>query len=161
MLIDSHCHLDWKSFNEDIDLVIKRAKDNGLVAIITSSFSDNFEKTLKYVEKFKKYVFISLGLHPPQVNINSVKRTIKLIQENANKIKAIGEVGLDYYWVKDPKKREGQQKGFVKFINLSKELKLPIVIHARNAHKDAIDILENNSAINVLMHCFSGKEIEV
>ncbi len=161
MLIDSHCHLDWKSFNKDIDDVIQRAKENGLIAIITSSFFENFEKTLNYAEKFKNYVFISLGLHPPQVNINSVKRTIKLIQENANKIKAIGEVGLDYYWIKDPKKRDGQKKAFVEFINLSIELELPIVIHARNAHSDAINILENNSASKVLMHCFSGKVIEV
>ncbi|MFX1451220.1 MAG: TatD family hydrolase [Promethearchaeota archaeon] len=161
MLIDSHCHLDWKSFNTDIDEVIKRAKKNGLVAIVTCSFSENFEKTLKYAEKFKNYVFISLGLHPPQVNINSVKRTIKLIQENADKINAIGEVGLDYYWIKDPRKREGQKRGFVDFINLAKELKLPIVIHARNAHNDAIDILEKNSATKVLMHCFSGNTIEV
>ena len=156
MLIDSHCHLDWKSFNKDIEDVIKRAKENGLVAIVTASFFENFEKNLNCLEIFKKFVFISLGLHPPRVNINSVKRTIKLIQENVDKIRAIGEVGLDYYWIKDPKKREGQRKAFVEFINLSKDLKLPIVIHARNAHKDAIDILEKNSPIKVLMHCFSG-----
>ncbi|MHA1385072.1 MAG: TatD family hydrolase [Candidatus Helarchaeota archaeon] len=161
MLIDSHCHLDWKSFTKDIDDVIKRAKENGLIAIVTSTFHEGFEKTLRYAEKYEKYVFMTLGLHPPQVNINSVKKTINLIRKNKNKIKAIGEVGLDYYWVKDPKKRQDQKEGFVKFIDLSQELELPLVIHARNAHKDAIDILEKQSAEDVLMHCFSGKTIDI
>ncbi|MHA1380015.1 MAG: TatD family hydrolase [Candidatus Helarchaeota archaeon] len=158
MLIDSHCHLDWKSFTKDIDDVIKRAKKNNLKAIVTSCFYEGFEKTLKYAEKFENFVFISLGLHPPQVNTNSVKKTISLIRKNKNKIKAIGEVGLDYYW--SPKKKEAQREGFAKFITLAKELDLPLVIHARNAHKEAIEILENNSAENVLMHCFSGKAVD-
>lgn len=159
-LIDAHCHLDWKSFTNDIGNVVKRAKENGLIAIITSCFFDGFENTLKIAEKYANYIFINLGLHPPMVNDNTVIETIKLIKENTDKIKAIGEVGLDYYWIKEPEKQAEQKKALITFINLSKVLKFPIVIHARNAHKDAIEILENNSAKDVLMHCFSGTAVE-
>ena len=112
------------------------------------------------VDRYPNYVFWALGLHPPGVNNQSVKAITKLIEYHASEIVAIGEVGLDYYWVKEDYKREKQKEAFKFFIDLSKKLEKPLVIHARDAQTDTIDILEEKEVEIVLMHCFSGNELE-
>ena len=160
MLIDSHTHLDAKWFNNDIPEVIENAKKSQIEAIVTSSISPSIEKVKNIVDRYQNYVFWALGLHPPGVNSQSVKLITKLIEKHESEIVAIGEVGLDYYWVKEETRRKQQQESFKFFIELAKKLNKPIVIHARDAQSKAIDILEENSAENVLMHCFSGTEVE-
>ncbi|MHA1143610.1 MAG: TatD family hydrolase [Candidatus Helarchaeota archaeon] len=169
-LIDSHCHLNWKSFQNDLPEVIDRAKKNGLVAVITSSIGPEIQDTLNIVRKFQGYVFFSLGLHPPQVSSKTVSKTIKLIKEHEKEIVAIGEVGLDYYWVPELKKREEQKKAFIQFIKLAIELDKTLVIHVRNsrnqqdenANDEAIRILSENidTPSRVLMHCYSGNKTQ-
>ncbi|MHC1591837.1 MAG: TatD family hydrolase, partial [Candidatus Helarchaeales archaeon] len=126
-LIDSHCHLDWKSFKGDLPRVIQRAKENGLVAIITSTIETEIQDTLKIVKQFPGYVYYCIGLHPPRVTEETVQKTIRLIKKHQDEIVAIGEVGLDYYWVSDNAKRNQQKKAFIKFINLARELDKPLV----------------------------------
>jgi TatD DNase family protein len=127
---------------------------------VTSSISPSIQKVKNIVDRYPKYVYWALGLHPPGVNNQSVRATIKLIQKYASEIVAIGEVGLDYYWVKEKEKRNKQKEAFKEFISLAKTLGKPIVIHARDAQSDTIDILEEMEASEVLMHCFSGSEEE-
>ncbi|HUY01490.1 MAG TPA: TatD family hydrolase [Candidatus Deferrimicrobium sp.] len=160
MLIDSHCHLDAKWFANDIPAVIQNAKQNGIEAIITSSIDITITKTKNIVDRYPNYVFWALGLHPPGVNPQNVKAIITLMKKHKAEIVAIGEVGLDYYWVKEENLREQQKDAFKNLINLAIELDKPIVIHARDAQTDTINILEENNAENVLMHCFSGNEKE-
>jgi TatD DNase family protein len=160
MLIDSHCHLDAKWFGNDIPAVVQNAKQNEIEAIITSTIDINITKTTNMVQRYPNYIFWALGLHPPGVNPQNVKAIMKLIDKHKSEIVAIGEVGLDYYWVKEEKLREQQKIAFIDFIRLAKELEKPIVIHARDAQTDTIDILEEHDAKNVLMHCFSGNEKE-
>ncbi|NVM28605.1 MAG: TatD family hydrolase [Candidatus Helarchaeota archaeon] len=160
MLIDSHCHLDAKWFKNDIPAIIQNAKKNEIEAIITSSISPSIQKVKNIVNRYPDYLFWALGLHPPGVNAQSLKAITKLIKIHQHEIVAIGEVGLDYHWVKEEKRREEQQEALKFFIELSKELEKPLVIHARDAQTDTIDILEEKSAENVLMHCFSGNETE-
>lgn len=160
MLIDSHCHLDAKWFQKDIPIVIENAKKNHIEAIITSSIAPSIQKVKNIVDRYPNYVFWAMGLHPPGVNNQSVKTIIKLIEKHIAEIVAIGEVGLDYYWVKDEYKREKQKDAFKLFIDLSKKLEKPILIHARDAQTDTIEILEDNEVETVLMHCFSGNETE-
>ena len=156
MLIDSHCHLDAKWFKKDVPLVIENAKKNQIEAIVTSSISPTIQKVKNIVDRYPKYVFWALGLHPPGVNSQSVKTTLKQIEKYKAEIVAIGEVGLDYHWVKEQDRREEQQEAFRGFIRLAEKLDKPIVIHARDAQTKTIEILEEESARNVLMHCFSG-----
>ena len=160
MLIDSHCHLDAKWFQKDIPIVIENAKKNHIEAIITSSIAPSIQKVKNIVDRYPNYVFWAMGLHPPGVNNQSVKTIIKLIEKHVAEIVAIGEVGLDYYWVKDENKREKQKDALKLFIDLSKKLEKPILIHARDAQTDTIEILEDNEVETVLMHCFSGNETE-
>ncbi len=160
MLIDSHTHLDAKWFKNDILQVIGNARKAQIEAIITSSISPSIQKVKNIVNRYPNYVFWALGLHPPGVNDQSVKAITKLIEKYASEIVALGEVGLDYYWVKEDYKREKQKEALRFFIDLSKKLNKPLVIHARDAQTDTIDILEEKEVETVLMHCFSGTELE-
>lgn len=160
MLIDSHCHLDAKQFGNDIPQVIQNARSKGIEAIITVSISPDIYQTKSIVDTYPNYVFWSLGLHPPGVEPQTVQATVALIEQYESKIVAIGEVGLDYYWVKEPQLREQQKDAFRTFIDLAAKLRKPLVVHSRDADADAIEILETRNAKNVLMHCFSGNETE-
>jgi TatD DNase family protein len=160
MLIDSHCHLDAKWFENDIPNVIQNAKDKGIEAIITSSISPDIQQTKTIVDTYPNYVFWALGLHPPGVDPQRVQTTTALLEQYEGEIVAIGEVGLDYYWVKEQHLREQQKEAFIFFIDVAAKLGKPLVVHARDAHAEAIEILEENGAKDVLMHCFSGSEKE-
>ncbi|NHI94579.1 MAG: TatD family deoxyribonuclease [Candidatus Lokiarchaeota archaeon] len=158
MLIDSHCHLDWKSFKDEIVKVIERAKKNDLIAAVTSTIGEEITETLKIVERFPNFVYYTLGLHPPKATDQAFNITRKLILKHQKEIRAIGEVGLDYYWIKDERQRRKQQEIFIKFIKFANELEKPLVIHVRKADDDALKILEQtvNESQKVLLHCFSG-----
>ena len=160
-LVDIHCHLTMKHFKNDLDQVILRAKEKGLLLIVTSSISPaDFFSSLKIVNKYKNYVYVTLGLHPPGVTEETFKQTIKLIEKYKNNILGIGEVGLDFYHVKSESLRRLQQKTFREFIRLSKRLEIPLVIHSRNAMQLTLNILREEEASNVILHCFSGSTKE-
>ncbi|MHA1232254.1 MAG: TatD family hydrolase [Candidatus Helarchaeota archaeon] len=155
-LIDSHCHIDYKKFGNQSENVIIRARNKNIIAIITSTIDQNISKVEKFKNKYKNFLFHSLGLHPPGYTPSSVKTIKGLIEKKIDTIVSIGEVGLDYYWVKDESTRRYQKVVFKEFIELAKSFDKPIVVHSRDAEKDAIQILEDNRAEQVLMHCFSG-----
>lgn len=156
-LVDVHCHLSMKHFRDDLDQVILRAKERKLILIVTSSISPgDFFSSLKIVNKYKNYVYITLGLHPPGVTEETFKQTIKLIKKYKNDILGIGEVGLDFYHVKSEDLRKFQQKTFREFIRLSKRLELPLIVHSRDAMPLTLNILREEDARNVILHCFSG-----
>ena len=152
-LIDTHAHLDMA---ENIDEVITNAQNNGIKKIIIPSVEEQyFEKIINIAEKYEG-VYCQLGLFPSEAK-QWTDTTEQKIRELAthNKVVAIGEIGLDYYW--DKTYIEEQKEMFKKQILLANELNLPIVVHDREAHKDCIDILkENNTSSNVIFHCFSG-----
>ena len=144
---DNHAHLDDEKFNEDREELIKRIYDEGITKVISAGYS--LESSTDAVNLAKKYDFIyaTCGISPndiPQTEEELWKmldKIKKLVQEN-NKIVAIGEIGLDYYWNKENK--ELQKKAFIKQIELANELELPIVIHTREASVDTIEILKQN-----------------
>ena len=144
---DNHAHLDDEKFNEDREELIKRIYDEGITKVISAGYS--LESSIDAVNLAKKYDFIyaTCGVSPndiPQTEEELWKmldKIRKLVQEN-NKIVAIGEIGLDYYWNKENK--ELQKKAFIKQIELANELELPIVIHTREASIDTIEILKEN-----------------
>lgn len=161
-LVDVHCHLTMRHFKKDIDHVILRARERGLILIVTSSISpEDFFSSLKIVEKYRNYVYVTLGLHPPGVTRETFKQTVKLIEKYKRNILGIGEVGLDFYHVKSENLRKLQQKTFREFIRLSKKLELPLVVHSRNAMDLTLNILEEEDADNVMLHCFTGNKKDV
>jgi TatD DNase family protein len=158
-MIDVHCHLEQKDYENDRDEVINKCREK-LKAIITSCAHPNdLELTIEIVKKYKGFVFATLGIHPEYIGENlNIKDFIEKVKKNKDNIVGIGEVGLDYHWVKEENLREKQRKLFRFFIKFAKELNLPLVIHSREAMQDTIKILEEEKAKNVLMHLFGDKK---
>ena len=157
-MIDSHCHLEHI---KNVDEIIENARKK-LRAIVTSSCEPKHASIgLELQERYKGFVFLCFGMHPQglgKYNEKDIDSYVELIKQNKNKVVAIGEIGLDYYWVKNKDQKDRCKEIFSIFIELSKELKKPIVIHCREAWDDTIEILENHNAKNVMLHCFSGNE---
>jgi TatD DNase family protein len=157
MLFDSHAHISDEKFDIDRDKVIKRAKENKIKLIMNPGV--DLESSKKAVDLSGKYelVYAAVGFHPHEAKYmdDNMLELIKILAKK-EKVKAIGEIGLDYYYDNSP--REIQKKWFKKQIILAKELKLPIIIHDRDANQDTMTILKNEEAFEngVLLHCFSG-----
>jgi TatD DNase family protein len=146
-------------FQNDRPRVIQRAKDAGLVGMVTCSIgSASFRRTLGIVKKYSGFIHHSAGCSVSQLTENEAKKIEALIQKYSNEIVAIGEVGLDYHWIKDPVGRKNQEPLFGMFIDLAIDLELPIVIHSRKAETEAVNILEQRFSGDVLMHCFDGPQ---
>lgn len=154
MFIDSHCHISREDY-ENIDKVVKSAKNAGVSYLIVSGYDIKNNKEVIDIANRYDNIYLSIGFHPSEANvitdndINNLKEQIK----NNKKVIAIGEIGLDYHWEKDNKDK--QKELFKKQINLAKELNLPIVVHSRDAFQDTYDILKEANHRGVI-HCFSG-----
>ncbi len=159
MFIDAHCHLHFPQFNRDRDEVISRALDANVVMINSAVSPDGISSTLELSEEYDG-VYATLGLSPQELDDSVVDETIELIKENRNGIVAVGEVGLDYHWVKDRESREREKINFKRFIQLADGLNKPLVIHSRDAESDVLDML-GQWDMDVMLHCFSGTIKEV
>jgi len=160
-MIDVHCHLEQKDYDKDRNEVIEKCKKE-LKAIITCCcHPDDFDLTIEMVKNYQNFIFATVSLHPidieeiSELNLDSF---FKKIEEYKEKIVAIGETGLDFV-IEETTLREKQKELFLKFISLAKDLNLPLVIHARKAFAETIEILEKSGAKRVLMHFFTAKEL--
>ena len=156
-LIDSHAHLNDEKFLEDREEIIEKIKEEGIIKVINAGYS--LDATKQAVELSKKYDFIyaTSGISPndfPQKEDELWKsiEEIKEIAKQNEKVVAIGEIGLDYYWNKENK--ELQKEVFIRQIDIANELNLPIVIHSRDAVMDTLEILKHNNVKNKgVFHC--------
>ena len=162
-LIDTHAHLDFPELYNRLDEVLKNALENGVKRIVT--ISTNLNKIDKIIEISKNYeeVYHTVGVHPNEVlkdKNNSNYEMILNLSKN-EKCVGIGECGLDYHYGNDSKAE--QKASFITQINVSRKTNLPLIIHARDADKDMINILENeykNGPFKAILHCFSsGKDL--
>ena len=162
-LIDTHAHLDFPELYNRLDEVLKNALENGVKRIVT--ISTNLNKIDKIIEISKNYkeVYHTVGVHPNEVlkdKNNSNYEMILNLSKN-EKCVGIGECGLDYHYGNDSKPE--QKASFITQINVSRATNLPLIIHARDADKDMINILENeykNGPFKAILHCFSsGKDL--
>lgn len=158
-LIDSHSHIFSEDFDQDRTEVLNAAHSEGVIALIESAI--DMETALKALRNIgtidtKLKIFISIGFNPCELNRDVLQSHIEVIKTNIDRIVAIGEVGLDFFYIKEAVSRETQKCYFKKFIELSKENNLPLIIHSRSAGKYAIDVLIKNKAEKVLMHAFDG-----
>ena len=156
-MIDSHCHLDHEPMFSDLKNVIIRSKKNGLEKILSiCTTNDSFKKIIEII-KFDPIIYGTFGIHPHETDFD--KTTRKEIIKNVNsheKIIAIGESGLDFYYSHSSK--DHQISSFKCHIEASIELNVPIIVHSRNAEKETFDILSiyKDSKPKILMHCFTG-----
>ena len=158
MLFDSHAHLNDERFDEDREELINSLKAKGVDLVLNPGAC--IETSKSSVELANKYDFIyaAVGVHPHDVGEmteDDIETLRKFALEN-EKVKAIGEIGLDYYYDNSP--REIQKKWFKRQIELANELKLPIIIHDRDAHGDTFEIIKNTKSpeIGCVLHCYSG-----
>ncbi|RFU62635.1 TatD family hydrolase [Peribacillus glennii] len=157
MLFDTHVHLNAEQFEDDVEEVIERAKSAGVSNVVVVGFDRlTILRAMELVEQYD-FMYASVGWHPVDA-IDMTEQDLNWIEELAShpKVVAIGEMGLDYHWDKSPK--EIQKDVFRKQIRLAKKVKLPIIIHNREATADIVEILEEENAAEVggIMHCFSG-----
>lgn len=159
---DSHAHLDDERFDEDRDLIIEEIKKSGITKFVSAGY--NIESSKKALELSKKYnnIYTTAGISPndiPQTEEElwkSLDQIIDLVKQNLKykKIIAIGEIGLDYYWEKDFKRREWQRQAFIKQIEMANDFDLPIVIHTREAVMNTLEILKENPVNKKgIFHC--------
>jgi len=172
-LVDVHCHLNQEYFADKLDLVLERAKAAGLKAIVISGVNPPGNREVLKLAQKDPLLKVSLGIYPidalglsegesglPRqlVPIN-LEDEFEFIRKNKEKIVAIGEVGMDFYW--DQEHHQKQTENFLRIINFAKSIHKPIVIHSRKAEKECLDLLEQeipNKEINVVLHCFSGNK---
>ncbi len=156
--IDAHCHLAEREVLEKIDEVIDKCRECGVIAAICNSMDYVSAKlTLELQEKYKE-VFAAIGTHPWTVKENreDYKNVLSLIEENKEKIVAIGEVGLDYKILTNNDEKNLQINVFKKFVEIAKKLNIPVVVHSRDAQKDAVNFLIEWGCKKALLHWFSG-----
>jgi len=161
-MIDAHCHLEQPDYNSDRDSVIESCKQK-LNAIVTCCASpDDFDLTMQMLEKYKNFMFATFSVHPiyvKEINEKQKEEFFDLIIKNKDRVNGIGETGLDYHHVTEDAWREKQKELFIEHISLAKDLKTPLVVHSRDSTDDAIKILEQEDAKNVLMHMFGARHL--
>ncbi len=180
MIIDTHAHLNFNSYKDDVGEVIKRSLNDNLWLINVGSQYSTSKRAVEIAEKYPKGVYAAVGLHPIHLTEGVFK--VKLDKEevefetreedfNSDKYKdlaeskkviAIGEIGLDYYYRPKTRKKlqefkNRQKEVLIKQLALAEELKLPVIFHCRTAHQDLIEILKSqNKKIKGVIHCFTG-----
>jgi TatD DNase family protein len=183
MLIDTHAHLNFNAYREDADEVIKRSLDNDIWMINVGSQYETSRKAVAMAEKYPAGVYAAVGLHPIhltegifKVKLDEEESAFQTKNEDFNrekykelaeseKVVAIGEIGLDYYYRPKTKTKlnqfkERQKEIFLEQLALAEELNLPVIFHCRSAHQDLIEILEGRKKaagrLRGVIHCFTG-----
>ena len=185
MLIDTHAHLNFAAFNKDRKEVIKRCLDDNIWIINVGTNFETSKKAVEIAENSEQGILASVGLHPINLDTGLVK--IKVDESegkhfekefdyesykklaSSEKVVAIGEIGLDYYWKpKTTKKKElfkqKQKELFLEELKLARELNLPVILHCRMAHQDLMNVLSENSELRpnkAVAHSFVGRVDEL
>lgn len=181
MIIDTHAHLNFNAYKDDVDEVVKKTLDSDIWMINVGSQQDTSKRAVEMAEKYPEGVYAAVGLHPIHLETGLVKIKedsdeiqFKTTEEDFNatiykelakskKVVAIGEVGLDYYWRPKTKIRieefKKKQKNILfRQLDLAKELDLPVIFHCRMAHDELIELLKDYGKVNGVIHCFTGNQ---
>ena len=157
MIFESHAHYDDEAFNEDRDSLLTSMKDSGVEYIV--NVSADFESIDPIYELTQKYDFVygTVGVHPGAAKDMTQER-FEYLKKAAlrDKVVAIGEIGLDYYWEKEEGQKATQKEWFVKQLQLAKDVNKPVIIHSRKAAADTLDIMKQEWADRkAVIHCYS------
>ena len=158
-MIDSHCHLDHETLFNDFDNIIQRSKNIGIKKILTICTTLKSFDYIKDIVSKDQIIYGTYGIHPHETESNIIdKKNIIDCINNNSKIIGIGETGLDFFYNHSNKNR--QIESFKEHIEASIELKIPLIIHSRNAENETFEILNSykNHNLKILMHCFTGSK---
>ena len=156
MLFDTHAHLDDRAFDEDREELLKRLPQEGIALLMNPGCSLSSSRNASRLAQEYDYIYAAVGSHPDaadEVNDTVLEEYRKLCKLNP-KIKAIGEIGLDYHYEDIP--RALQKTAFRAQMELARELGLPVIVHEREAHEDGMKIVEEFPEVTGVFHCFSG-----
>ena len=158
-MIDSHCHLDQEPLFNNLENILKRSKEVGIEKLLT--ICTTFESFVKIKQLVKKddIIYGTYGIHPHEAKNDKVTKELIIDEINANeKIIGIGETGLDFYYNSSDK--IDQIQSFEEHIKASIELKIPLIIHSRNAEDEMLEIFNKykDYDLKILMHCFTGSK---
>lgn len=156
MLFDTHAHMDDRAFDGDRDNLLTELPRNGIQLLMNPGCSLASSIAASRLAEQYDYIYAAVGSHPDaadEVNEAVITQYRQLIAQNA-KIKAIGEIGLDYHYEDIP--RDIQQGAFRMQMTLAQELGLPVIIHERDAHEDGMKIVEEYPEVTGVFHCYSG-----
>jgi len=156
MIIDTHCHLDNEKYYNDVDEVIKRAKENGVEKfIIPAASPKDINRAVELAEQYED-IYFAVGVHPLDINLFEYHYLLDYI--NHPKCVAVGEIGLDYHYTKDTK--DYQIELFQEQLDIAIEHNKPVIIHIREANKDAFEILDRYvkkyPSLKGVLHCFNA-----
>jgi len=157
-IVDTHCHLDFDVFSEDLEKIIDRARNVGVTKMITISTKlSNFPILLNIASKYDG-VSCSIGVHPHEAGREGQTELSDILKHTSHpKVVGIGETGLDYYY--DTSNSKVQMESFLTHIDAARTSKLPIIIHSRGADLDMISVLEkeySKGPFTGVLHCFTG-----
>ena len=156
VVFDTHAHVSVSAFDDDRDPVIKRAEASGVWFLEVGFDEESSSKSIDLAKKIGTYC--ALGIHPHEAErdepLNRRWDNIKILARSSPQVKAIGEIGLDYFRNLSPK--ESQKECFVMGLELSRDLGLPVILHQRDAHLDLLSIVaEHRLGVPIIFHCFS------
>ena len=156
MLFDTHAHMDDRAFDDDRDTLLTALPSHGIGLLMNPGCSLESSRNASELSQKYDYIYAAVGSHPDaadEVNDAVLEEYRKLCKLNP-KIKAIGEIGLDYHYEDIP--RELQKKAFLSQLELARELDLPVIVHERDAHEDGMAIVRQFSDVKGVFHCYSG-----
>lgn len=157
MIFETHAHYDDEAFDEDRDELIPKLLQEGIGTIVNVGASIASTKTtIALAEKYPK-VYAAAGVHPSDVGELDEDGYLWLKEQAAHeKVIAIGEIGLDYYWVKEKEERKRQRHWFARQMELAKECALPVIIHSRDAAEDTLKVMKevHAKALTGVIHCY-------
>lgn len=158
--IDTHCHLDGEEFRDDLDAVVTRAREAGVAAIGVPGINlESLDTVLELCRRYPYFCYPMLGLHPEDVKADW-RDVLAAIKPALQSVKAVGEVGLDYYWSREFEKE--QLEAFEEQVGWAVEFQLPLMIHCRKAQNEMVAIIKKyqNDLPGGVFHCFTGNEHE-
>ena len=155
MIIDTHAHYDDGQFDADREELLGSMKEGGIGLIVNAgSTVASWDKIVELTEKYP-FVYGAVGVHPDEVGELDEEKFLRMADLlDRDKIVAVGEIGLDYYW--DKEKHDLQKEWFVRQLGLAREKEMPVIIHSREAASDTFDIMKRHAAgMKAVIHCYS------
>ena len=156
MIFDTHAHMDDRAFDQDRDSLLSRLPEEGIALLMNPGCSLASSQAAVSLSNQYSYIYAAVGSHPDaadEVNDGVLEQYRALCRDNP-KVKAIGEIGLDYHYEDIP--RDIQKRSFRAQMGLARELDLPVIVHEREAHEDGMKIVEEFPSVTGVFHCYSG-----
>lgn len=158
MIFETHAHYDDERFEEDRDALITSMPGRGVGAIINVGASIESTKTTLALSEKYPFVYAAVGVHPSDISgLNEETFAWLKEQTKKEKVAAVGEIGLDYYWDKEPEVQKQQRYWFAEQMKMAREASLPVIIHSRDAAADTMEVMKSVHAEEIpgVIHCYS------